>query len=117
MGWSFRWVSSGRSAFNYDFRVSFTPEQLEGAEATYNFAPIRPPIADLPGTSVFIKDETGQIFHTYSQFARGGEDLLSTYMLLDMTPLGRQERGAGGDLEDWVRHRDRYAELSEATAA
>ena len=117
MGWSFRWVSSNASAFNYDLGVSFTPEQLSGAEATYNFAPIKPPIADLPGTSVFIKDETGQIFHTYSQFARGGEDLLSTYSLLDMTPLGRQERGEGGDLEQWVRLRDQYEAPAAASRA
>ena len=116
MGWSFRWVSSNASAFNYDFGVSFTPEQLEGADASYNFAPIKPPIADLPGTSVFIKDEAGQIFHTYSQFARGGEDLLSTYALLDMTPLGRQEGSEDGDLSDWVRHRDTYPQTAPAAA-
>ncbi len=108
MGWSFRWVSSGGSSFNYDFNVSFTPEQLEGADADYNFAPITPPIADLPGTSVFIKDADGRIFHTYSQYARGGEDVLTTYRLIDMTPLGRQERTEDGGLDDWVRHRDRY---------
>ena len=108
MGWSFRWVSSGDTGFNYDFNVSFTADQLAGAEATYNFAPIKPPIADLPGTSVFIKQDDGRIFHTYSQYARGGEDVLATYALIDMTPLGRQERGEGGDLEGWVRHHDRY---------
>lgn len=108
MGWSFRWVSSGDAAFNYDFNVSFTEAQLAGADATYNFAPIKPPIADLPGTSVFIKDEAGRIFHTYSQYARGGEDVLAAYALIDMTPLGRQERDEHGDMQDWLRHRDRY---------
>ena len=114
MGWSFRWVSSGGSDFNYDFHASFTPEQVAGAPATYNFAPIQPPIEDLPGTSVFIKDEAGQIFHTYSQFARGGEDVLATYALLDMTPLGRQERDADGNLGDWVKLHDQYQAVDAA---
>jgi predicted dithiol-disulfide oxidoreductase (DUF899 family) len=108
MGWSFRWVSSGGGDFNYDFGVAFTPEQVAGAPARYNFAPIKPPIEDLPGTSVFIKDATGQIFHTYSQYARGGEDVLATYALLDMTPLGRQERDEDGNLGDWVKLHDQY---------
>lgn len=114
MGWSFRWVSSGGSDFNYDFNASFTPEQVAGAPATYNFAPIQPPIEDLPGTSVFIRDEAGQIFHTYSQFARGGEDVLATYALLDMTPLGRQERDADGNLGDWVKLHDQYEAVDAA---
>jgi len=107
MGWSFRWVSSGSSDFNYDFGVSFTPEQIADG-ATYNFRPIQPSTTDLPGTSVFIKGDDGQVFHTYSQFSRGGEDVLATYALIDMTPLGRQERGDGGDLEQWVKLRDEY---------
>ena len=114
MGWSFRWVSSGGGDFNYDFNASFTPEQLAGAPATYNFAPIQPPVADLPGISVFIRDEAGGIFHTYSQFARGGEDVLATYALLDMTPLGRQERGDTGEMESWVKLRDQYAPRTAA---
>ena len=107
MGWNFRWVSSGGSDFNHDFDVSFTPEQMTGAPASYNFAPIEPPIEELPGKSVFIKGDDGQIFHTYSQYARGGEDTLATYALLDITPLGRDE-GERGNLGDWVRHHDRY---------
>lgn len=114
MGWSFRWVSSGGGDFNYDFNASFTAEQLAGAPATYNFAPIQPPLADLPGFSVFLKDEAGQIFHTYSQYARGGEDVLATYALLDMTPLGRQERGEDGQMESWVKLRDQYAPQAAA---
>jgi predicted dithiol-disulfide oxidoreductase (DUF899 family) len=112
MGWTFRWVSSAGSDFNYDFDASFTPEQVEGAPATYNFQPIQPPIEDLPGVSVFIRGDDGQIFHTYSQYARGGEDLLATYRLLDMTPLGRQE-AAGEHLGAWVKLHDLY----EAPAA
>lgn len=107
MGWSFRWVSSGGNDFNQDFHVSFTPEQMAGAPASYNYAPISPPIEDLPGSSVFIRDYEGNVFHTYSRYARGGEETLSTYALLDITPLGRDE-GERGDLGGWVRHHDKY---------
>jgi len=107
MGWSFRWVSSSGSDFNYDYCASFTPEQMAGAEATYNFGPITPPIEELPGSSVFIRDDEGRIFHTYSRYARGGEETLTTYALLDMTPLGRDE-GEDGNLSGWVRHHDKY---------
>jgi predicted dithiol-disulfide oxidoreductase (DUF899 family) len=107
MGWSFRWVSSAASDFNYDFNASFTPEQVAGAPATYNFVPAQPSIEDLPGVSVFIKGDDGQVFHTYSQYGRGGEDLLATYRLLDMLPLGRQE-GPQGNLGGWVKLHDLY---------
>jgi predicted dithiol-disulfide oxidoreductase (DUF899 family) len=62
----------------------------------------------MPGTSVFYKDPDGQIAHTYSSFARGGEAMLGTYALLDLTPKGRDENGPGHNLTDWVRHHDRY---------
>ncbi len=65
---------------------------------------------DLPGRSVFYKDAAGDIFHTYSSFGRGGEELLSTYVILDMTPKGRNENGPRRNLTDWVRHHDRYGE-------
>jgi len=107
MGWSFRWVSAADTDFNQDFSASFTPEQMAGAPATYNFAPIQPPIEELPGVSVFIRGDDGQIFHSYSQYARGGEDLLAAYRLLDMTPLGRQE-APGQGLGAWVKLHDLY---------
>ena len=107
MGWRFRWVSSCGSDFNYDFGVSYTPEQMAGAPAQYNFAPITPPIEDLSGVSVFYRDQDGQIFHTYSQYARGGEEVLGAYTWLDMTPLGRNET-LRGNLTDWVRPHDSY---------
>jgi predicted dithiol-disulfide oxidoreductase (DUF899 family) len=107
MGWQFRWVSSYASDFNYDFGVSYTPEQMAGAPAQYNFAPITPPIEDLSGVSVFYRDHDGQIFHTYSQYARGGEEVLGAYVWLDMTPLGRNETQRG-NLTDWVRPHDSY---------
>lgn len=108
MGWHFDWVSSFGDDFNYDFHVSFTPEQLAARNAEYNYQMIDPGIEELPGYSVFAKNETGEVFHTYSAFARGGEALLGTYVLLDMTPKGRDEP-LNGNLTDWVKRHDEYA--------
>jgi predicted dithiol-disulfide oxidoreductase (DUF899 family) len=108
MGWRFCWVSSFDSDFNYDFNVSFTPERLAKGEVTYNFETTDASIEELPGLSAFYRNEAGDIFHTYSAYGRGGEEILATYMLLDMAPLGRNETGPAGNLTDWVRHHDRY---------
>ncbi len=108
MGWHFTWVSSGNSDFNYDFNVSFTPEQVANGKAYYNYATTEVPIEDLSGNSVFIKSENGEIFHTYSTYGRGLEEILGTYMYLDITPKGRNENGPNHDLTDWVRLHDRY---------
>jgi predicted dithiol-disulfide oxidoreductase (DUF899 family) len=108
MGWRFRWVSSFGSDFNYDFNVSFTPEEVAAGKGFYNYRMDDVPVEDLSGFSVFYKDELGQIFHTYSAYARGAEEVLGTYMLLDLTPKGRNETGPNRDLTDWVRHHDRY---------
>lgn len=107
MGWRFNWVSSFGNDFNYDFNVSFTPEQIASGEVYYNYA--RRPIQsdEMSGRSVFYKDGSGEIFHTYSAFARGGEQFLGTYSYLDITPNGRNET-INGNLTDWVRHHDRY---------
>jgi len=108
MGWRFKWVSSFGSDFNYDFGVSFTPEQLASGKVVYNYGLTDRVGEEMPGTSVFYKDPDGQIAHTYSSFARGGEAMLGTYALLDLTPKGRDENGPGHNLTDWVRHHDRY---------
>jgi len=108
MGWSFEWVSSYGSDFNFDFHVSFTPEQVATGRIFYNFEEQQAFSEELPGFSVFAKGEEGEIYHTYSAFGRGGEGILATYTLLEMTPLGRDEHGPRHDLTDWVRHRDRY---------
>lgn len=110
MGWRFRWVSSQHSDFNYDFHVSFTADQIAAGGALYNFALSPVPMADLSGHSIFYRNEAGEIFLTYAVFARGAEDLLGTYMFLDMTPKGRNETGPHHNLTDWVRPHDRYDE-------
>jgi len=115
MGWHFDWVSSFGNDFNYDFHVSFTPEQLAARNAEYNNQMIDPGIEELPGYSVFAKNETGEVFHTYSAFARGGEALLGTYALLDMTPKGRDET-LNGNLTDWVKRHDEYTNTGKAGA-
>jgi predicted dithiol-disulfide oxidoreductase (DUF899 family) len=113
MGWHFRWVSSFGSDFNYDFNVSFTPEQVAGGKAYYNYELRDVGIDELSGRSVFYRDEAGDIFHTYSSYARGGELFLGSYAVLDITPKGRDET-INGNLTDWVRHHDRYQDNEDA---
>jgi predicted dithiol-disulfide oxidoreductase (DUF899 family) len=108
MGWRFRWVSSQHSDFNYDFNVSFRPEELASGKVYYNYAAIDAGIEELSGFSVFFRRAPGEVLHTYSAYARGTELLDGTYMFMDLTPKGRNEHGASGDLTDWVRHHDRY---------
>lgn len=108
MGWTFRWVSSYESDFNFDFHVSFTKDAAERGEVYYNFDSRPFQIEELSGNSVFYKDASGDIFHTYSTYARGGEPFLGAYHYLDITPKGRNETGPRHDLSDWVRHHDRY---------
>ena len=108
MGWTFTWVSSYGSDFNYDFHVSFTPEEVAAGRAYYNFELRDIQGEEVSGLSVFYRDTDGTVFHTYSSYARGGEELLGTYVLLDLTPKGRDETGPRGNLTDWVRHHDRY---------
>src|ERR687892_2868346 len=108
MGWKFRWVSSHHSDFNYDFNVSFTPEQIAAGRAFYNYEYVNPWLEDRSGDSVFFKDDAGQIFHTYSTFGRGGEEFLGAYRYFDMTPKGRDENGPYHTLADWVRPHNMY---------
>ncbi|WP_027133304.1 DUF899 domain-containing protein [Geminicoccus roseus] len=113
MGWKFPWLSSLHSDFNFDFDVSFTEDDRERGDVFYNYRPQPFESEELPGLSVFVKDEAGQVFHTYSTFARGVEPVMAVYGFLDMTPFGRNEEGGLGD---WVRHHDRYAAAEPATA-
>ncbi len=108
MGWKFKWVSSFGSDFNYDFHVSYSKEEVAKGKVYYNFGMQDAYGDEVAGISVFYKDSNGDIFHTYSQYARGGEGALGTYFFLDLTPMGRNENGPGFNLTDWVRHHDRY---------
>jgi len=116
MGWRFAWVSSLGSDFNYDFNVSFTETDKARGKAFYNFELRDYQNDEMPGTSVFAKDAAGQVFHTYSAYARGDELLIGAYNYLDLAPKGRNENGPNFDLTDWVRHRDRYAPAAPASA-
>ena len=113
MSWSFDWVSSGDNEFNYDYGVSFTPEQIDAGDAKYNYGttPLYGP--ELPGISVFYRDEAGDIFHTYSTYARGLDMMNAAYHYLDLTPLGRHEEGLPYPM-DWVRLRDQYQPEAKA---
>lgn len=106
MEWTFRWVSGAQNDFGRDFGVSFTNEELADGKTLYNFNTKPYPIRELPGLSVFTKDAEGNIFHTYSVFARGLEDFLTAYRYIDITPKGRDEADTGG--MGWLRHHDRY---------
>jgi len=110
MGWHIKWVSSSGSDFNFDFHVSFRPDEIAKGEGYYNYEIRKIGIDELSGRSVFYKDAHGDVFHTYSSYGRGGEDMLGTYRLLDLVPKGRDETGPNGNLSDWVRHHDRYGD-------
>ena len=105
MGWRFKWLSSHGNDFNYDFNVSFTPEELKRKKALYNFVEQDPGVSDREGVSVFFKDAKGRVFRTYSTYARGIDAFSVDYQYLDVTPKGRDERGRG---PYWVRRHDEY---------
>ncbi|MGO9338488.1 MAG: DUF899 domain-containing protein [Terracidiphilus sp.] len=107
MGWRFHWVSSFGSDFNYDYHVSFTPEERASGKVTYNYELTQFPSEEGPGLSVFFKDANGDIFHTYSSYARGLDMFVGAYHFLDHTPKGRDEEGLAHTMA-WVRHHDRY---------
>ena len=104
MGWKFRWVSSNNNSFNFDFRVSFTPEEVASGHIDYNFGQWDETGEEWPGVSAFFKDEGGDVFHTYSTFGRGVEVMMGTYAMLDLMPKGRNEVEG----MDWLRRHDRY---------
>ena len=107
MGWQFKWVSSHGSDFNRDFCVSFTPEEHAKGEVYYNYGMTAFPAQEAPGTSVFYKNDAGEVFHTYSTFGRGVEVMMGAYNLMDLTPKGRDEEDVPYKMQ-WVRHHDRY---------
>jgi predicted dithiol-disulfide oxidoreductase (DUF899 family) len=107
LGWEFKWVSSFDTDFNFDYFVSFTPEELAKKEASYNFISQDPRISEREGVSVFYKDSSGKIFHTYSAYERGIDILNNTYNYLDLVPKGRDEDGYDFPMA-WVRRHDEY---------
>ena len=114
MGWHFPWVSSFGSDFNFDYHVSFTREELAAGPVFYNYreTPAEQAHDELPGLSSFYRDADGTVFHTYSNYARGGEEMLGTMMILDCAPLGRNE----GSTMDFVKRHDEYDTRPKAAA-
>jgi predicted dithiol-disulfide oxidoreductase (DUF899 family) len=109
MGWRLTWISSFGNDFNFDYHVSFTPEEMARGQTYYNYE-IQPfGIDEAPGVSVFYKNEAGDIFHTYSAYARGLDMLVGAYNYLDLVPKGRDEDKLDFTMA-WVRHHDRYGQ-------
>jgi predicted dithiol-disulfide oxidoreductase (DUF899 family) len=108
MSWKFEWVSSVENDFNFDYHVSFRPEELASGEVEYNYRKTAASIDELSGISVFYKNDAGEVFHTYSSYGRGNEEILGAYMWIDLTPKGRDEHEPQANLGQWVRHHDRY---------
>lgn len=107
MGWSFRWLSSAGNDFNRDYHVSFTPEEMEKGEVDYNYGKSQFPSEEAPGVSIFYKDDDGDIFHTYSCYARGLDMLNAAYHMLDLVPKGRDEQDLPYGMA-WLRRHDSY---------
>jgi len=105
MGWNFKWLSSGGTDFNFDFHVSFTPEEEAKKKAFFNYQMQDPDSSDREGVSVFYKDPKGNVFHTYSTYARGIDTVNTAYHYLDLVPKGRDEGDQG---PSWVRRHDEY---------
>ena len=114
MGWRFAWVSSFGSDFNFDYHVSFREDEL-GKDGDYNYERQEIVSDELPGASVFYKADNGDVFHTYSAYARGLDVLIGTYNFLDLTPKGRNEEELPWSMA-WVRHHDRYDGAQPQTA-
>jgi predicted dithiol-disulfide oxidoreductase (DUF899 family) len=107
MGWTFKWVSSVANDFNHDYHVWFTPEDIHSGAVFYNYSKAKMDLADREGVSVFYKNENGDVFHTYSAYARGIDLLNTAYHYVDLVPKGRDE---GRSPQSWVRHHDRYGD-------
>jgi len=108
MGWDFKWVSSFENDFNYDYDVSFTPDEIKKGEMFYNFEVRNFPSEEAAGISVFYKNDEGEIFHTYSCYARGLDMLNGAYHYMDLAPKGRDEEGLLPHTMAWLRRRDQY---------
>jgi predicted dithiol-disulfide oxidoreductase (DUF899 family) len=109
MGWRFKWVSSYGNDFNFDYHVSFTKDEMAKGQVYCNYDKNEFPSDEGPGISVFYKDGTGEIFHTYSSYARGLDILVGAYNYLDLVPKGRDEAELPWTMA-WVRHHDKYGD-------
>ena len=109
IGWSFPWISSDDGDFNFDLGVSFRPQDLAAGEVDYNFRRLKTSMSDLPGISVFYRDDDGTVFRTYSCYSRGVDMMNTAYHYLDLTPKGRDEDGLPRN-QAWVRFHDEYGE-------
>ena len=109
MGWKFQWVSSFDSDFNFDYQVSFKPEERSDGKVYHNYTMEEFPPDEAPGASIFIRDASGEIFHTYSTYGRGIDILNGTYHFLDLVPKGRDEDGLVFS-RAWLRHHDKYGD-------
>ena len=107
MGWNFKWLSAGENGFNYDYFVSFKPEEIAKGEIFHNYGVSKQVMQEHAGASAFYKNSQGEIFHTYSCYARGLDALNAAYHWLDRMPKGRDEEGLTFT-QAWVRHHDRY---------
>ena len=107
MGWSFPWVSSHGGDFNFDYHVSFTPEQIAAGHTYYNYKILPDANQDLSGRSVFYRNEKDEVFHTYSCHGRGIDMVNGAYQFLDLAPKGRDEDGLKFTMQ-WVRRHDQY---------
>ncbi len=111
LGWTFKWLSSEQTSFNFDYQASFTPEQVARRQALYNYEQQDPRGTEHAGISVFARDGSGQVFHTYSTYARGLDMMNTAYHYLDLVPKGRDE-GTRGPY--WVRRHDEYDQAAAA---
>jgi predicted dithiol-disulfide oxidoreductase (DUF899 family) len=108
LGWKAKWVSSYANDFNFDYHVSFTKEDLAKGKVNYNYGLVEG-FDELPGLSVFFKDKDGTVYHTYSSYARGNEEVIGAFIYLDITPKGRNER----EIMEWVKRNDEYGASAE----
>src|SRR5581483_2041496 len=117
MRWLFDWVSSFGSDFNYDFHVSFTKDKISRGQIDYNSGTItvdpRYISEELPGVSVFAAGENGEVFLTYTTFARGLDAILTADHYLDLTPEGRNEKA----YPQWPRRHDEYPKRATTNGA
>ena len=107
MGWTFKWLSSFQNDFNFDYQASFRPEDIASGAVFYNYSKAKMDMQDREGVSVFFKDASGAVFHTYSSYARGIDMLNGANHFLDLVPKGRDEDGLEFT-QSWVRYHDRY---------